>query len=83
MRRRSDEWEQSGRSGPTRPPNSVLAGPFYLVASKLFRPVVCLPTELFQDCNLGSWLIQPGGTRSSFLCPTGDGSRPSKECKNG
>lgn len=35
MRRRSGEWEQSGRSGPTRPPDSVLAGPFYLAASSL------------------------------------------------
>lgn len=40
--------------------------------SKLSRPVVCLPTELFQGCFLEPCVIQPGGTMSSFQCPTGD-----------
>lgn len=68
MRRRSGEWEQSGRSGPTAPPGSVLAGPFYFPR----RPVLCpvCPRRLFQDCPPLSDVIQPGGTRSSFQCPT-------------
>lgn len=37
-------------------------------------PAVCsvCPRSLFQDCcSRGSDVIQPGGTRCSFQCPTG------------
>lgn len=55
---------------PTRPPDSVLAGPFYFPTCPVLWSVC--PPGLFQGSSLESCVSQTGGTRSSFQCPTGD-----------